>query len=429
MLITFVLNNLAFLLQELANKVPDMVASLITMAENVLFEIQKNNRIGNIIKNAFNMLWQIIEGLIESLTDHTPKLTHDIMQWIITSLQSLHNELQTNGDKVARGIADVVADLLELCIKAIYHLFERLAQIGTDLGNKIGEGIKKAAPELKKKFIEPIKNGVKWIKDRFNDFLSLGKNIINNIKKGVVKVATTLYNKIIEPASNAIKKFGELVSEAWQCGWNFIQGFIDGCKAVGEKAVEGVTWIGTKVVEGWKVILGEHSPSVIAKQSGIYWIQGFLNGLTRMRPELDKNVDGLASSIVDGLANLETDIPNDMSLGDYTYTITPIIDMNTAARDLSSISSMLSTIDGSFISSGFKTPNISLYNNEERVLNVNNQDVVAAVNKLNNRLNDIQKHIDNLQIYLDSGALIGEIKDPLNKEFGRMVTQSKRRKV
>lgn len=429
MLITFVLNNLAFLLQELANKVPDMVASLITMAENVLFEIQKNNRIGNIIKNAFNILWQIIEGLIESLTDHTPKLTHDIMQWIITSLQSLHNELQTNGDKVARGIADVVADLLELCIKAIYHLFERLAELGTWLGNKIGEGIKKAAPELKKKFIEPIKNGVKWIKDRFNDFLSLGRNIINNIKKGVVKVATTLYNKIIEPALNAIKKFGELVSEAWQCGWNFIQGFIDGCKAIGEKAVEGITWIGTKVVEGWQIILGEHSPSVIAKQSGIYWIQGFLNGLTRMRPELDKNVDGLASSIVDGLANLETDIPNDMSLGDYAYTITPIIDMNTAARDLSSISSMLSTIDGSFISSGFKTPNISLYNNEERVLNVNNQDVVAAVNKLNNRLNDIQKHIDNLQIYLDSGALIGEIKDPLNKEFGRMVTQSKRRKV
>lgn len=429
MLITFLLNQLVFLMQQLAAKVPEIVGSLLDMIVGILNELQKEDRMKNIIKDAFNILWQIIEGLLESLIEHTPKLTKDIVEWIATSLESLHHELQTNGDRIARGIADIIGDLLEMAIKAIYHLFERLAQIGTDLGNKIGEGLKKVGPKLKAIFIDPIKNGIQWIKDRFRDLWSLGANIVNNIKKGIKHGIDAVYNAIIKPILDGLDKMKELVVKAFEAGKNFIQGFINGVTEVGTKAVESITWLGEKVVEGWQVILGEHSPSVIAKQSAVYWIEGFLNGLDKMEGSLENNVANIGSIVVSGMNDAVAASKRDIDAGDITYSIVPIVDMNTAISDISAIGSAIKGIDFDAINSSFTAPAISLSNSEEQVLNVNNQDVVAAVNKLNNRLNDIQKHIDNLQIYLDSGALIGEIKDPLNKEFGRMVTQSKRRKV
>ena len=429
MLVQFLLSHLVTLLQELAKTVPDMVAALLDMAERVLKELQDNERTKNIIQYAFNILWQIVEGLLESLIEHTPKLTKDIVEWIATSLESLHHELQTNGDRIARGIADIIGDLLEMAIKAIYHLFERLAQIGTDLGNKIGEGLKKVGPKLKAIFIDPIKNGIQWIKDRFRDLWSLGANIINNIKKGIKHGIDAVYNAIIKPILDGLDKMKELVVKAFEAGKNFIQGFIDGVSEVGKKAVEGITWLGEKVVEGWQVILGEHSPSVIAKRSAVYWIEGFLNGLDKMEGSLKNNVSNIGSIVVSGMEDAVAASKNNIDAGDITYSITPIVDMNSAINDISNIGLALKGLNLDSFNASFAAPAISLSSNEERVFKVNNSDVVDAVTKLTRRLNGIEEHMDNLQVFLDSSTLVGEIKKPLNKEFGKMMIRTRRGKL
>ena len=410
MLVQFLLSHLVTLLQELAKTVPDMVAALLDMAEGVLKELQDNERTKNIIQYAFNILWQIIEGLLESLIEHTPKLTKDIVEWIATSLESLHHELQTNGDRIARGIADIIGDLLEMAIKAIYHLFERLAQIGTDLGNKIGEGLKKVGPKLKAIFIDPIKNGIQWIKD---------------IKHGIDAV----YNAIIKPILDGLDKMKELVVKAFEAGKNFIQGFINGVTEVGKSAVEGITWLGEKVVEGWQVILGEHSPSVIAKRSAVYWIEGFLNGLDKMEGSLKNNVSNIGSIVVSGMEDAVAASKNNIDAGDITYSITPIVDMNSAINDISNIGLALKGLNLDSFNASFAAPAISLSSNEERVFKVNNSDVVDAVTKLTRRLNGIEEHMDNLQVFLDSSTLVGGIKSPLNKEFGKMMVRTRRGKL
>lgn len=429
MLITFLLNQLVFLMQQLAAKVPEIVGSLLDMIVGILNELQKEDRMKNIIKDAFNILWQIIEGLLESLIEHTPKLTKDIVEWIATSLESLHHELQTNGDRIARGIADIIGDLLEMAIKAIYHLFERLAQIGTDLGNKIGEGLKKVGPKLKAIFIDPIKNGIQWIKDRFHDLWSLGANIINNIKKGIKHGIDAVYNAIIKPILDGLDKMKELVEKAFEAGKNFIQGFIDGVAEVGKSAVEGITWLGEKVVEGWQVILGEHSPSVIAKRSAVYWIEGFLNGLDKMEGSLKNNVSNIGSIVVSGMEDAVAASKNNIDAGDITYSITPIVDMNSAINDISNIGLALKGLNLDSFNASFAAPAISLSSNEERVFKVNNSDVVDAVTKLTRRLNGIEEHMDNLQVFLDSSTLVGGIKSPLNKEFGKMMVRTRRGKL
>lgn len=429
MLITFLLNRLVFLMQQLAAKVPEIVGSLLDMIVGILNELQKEDRMKNIIKDAFDILWQIIEGLLESLIEHTPKLTKDIIEWVATSLESLHHELQTNGDRIARGIADIIGDLLEMAIKAIYHLFERLAQIGTDLGNKIGEGLKKVGPKLKAIFIDPIKNGIQWIKDRFRDLWSLGANIINNIKKGIKHGVDAVYNAIIKPILDGLDKMKELVEDAFQAGKNFIQGFINGVTEVGKSAVEGITWLGEKVVEGWQVILGEHSPSVIAKRSAVYWIEGFLNGLDKMEGSLKNNVSNIGSIVVSGMEDAVAASKNSIDAGDITYSITPIVDMNSAINDISNVSSLLRGLNMDDVNFAFASPNVSLSSTEEKTINVNSKDVVDAISNLTKRLGDIEDHMDQLRLYLDTNELVGGIKSPLNKEFGKMMIRTRRGKL
>ena len=429
MLVKFLLMHLVTLLQELAKTVPDMVAALLDMAEGVLKELQDNERTKNIIQYAFNILWQIVEGLLESLIEHTPALTKDIVEWIATSLESLHHELQTNGERIARGIADIIADLLQMVIEAIYHLFERLAQIGTDIGNKIGEGLKEVGPKLKSIFIDPIKNGIQWIKDRFHDLWSLGAMVINNIKKGIKHGIDAVYNAIIKPILDGIDEMRNLVDKAFEAGKNFIQGFIDGVTEVGQKAVEGITWLGEKVVDGWEIILGEHSPSVKAYKSAVYWIKGFTNGLDDKENTLKKNVNNIGSIVVDGMNDAVAASKRDIDTGDVTYSITPIVDMNSAINDISNIGLALKGLNLDSFNASFTAPSISLSNSEERIFKVNNSDVVDAVSKLTRRLNGIEEHMDNLQVFLDGSTLIGGIKKPLNVEFGKMISQTRRTKL
>ena len=429
MLVKFLLMHLVILLQELAKTVPDMVAALLDMAEGVLKELQDNERTKNIIQYAFNILWQIVEGLLESLIEHTPALTKDIVEWIATSLESLHHELQTNGERIARGIADVIADLLQMAIEAIYHLFERLAQIGTDIGNKIGEGLKEVGPKLKSIFIDPIKNGIQWIKDRFHDLWSLGAMVINNIRKGIKHGIDAVYNAIIKPILDGIDEMRNLVDKAFEAGKNFIQGFIDGVTEVGQKAVEGITWLGEKVVDGWEIILGEHSPSVKAYKSAVYWIKGFTNGLDDKENTLKKNVNNIGSIVVDGMNDAVAASKRDIDTGDVTYSITPIVDMNSAINDISNIGLALKGLNLDSFNASFAAPSISLSNSEERIFKVNNSDVVDAVSKLTRRLNGIEEHMDNLQVFLDGSTLVGGIKKPLNVEFGKMISQTRRTKL
>ena len=429
MLIPFLLNQLVFLMQQLAEKVPEIAGSLLDMIVGILNELQKEDRMKNIIKDAFNILWQIVEGLLESLIEHTPALTKDIVEWIATSLESLHHELQTNGERIARGIADVIADLLQMVIEAIYHLFERLAQIGTDIGNKIGEGLKEVGPKLKTIFIDPIKNGIQWIKDRFNDLWSLGAMVINNIRKGIKHGIDAVYNAIIKPILDGIDEMRNLVDKAFEAGKNFIQGFIDGVTEVGAKAVEGITWLGEKVVDGWEIILGEHSPSVKAYKSAVYWIKGFTNGLDDKENTLKKNVNNIGSIVVDGMNDAVAASKRDIDTGDVTYSITPIVDMNSAINDISNIGLALKGLNLDSFNASFTAPSISLSNSEERIFKVNNSDVVDAVSKLTRRLNGIEEHMDNLQVFLDGSTLVGGIKKPLNVEFGKMISQTRRTKL
>ena len=93
---------------------------------------------------------------------------------------------------------------------------------------------------------------------------------------------------------------------------------------------------------------------------------------------------------------------------------------------MANVSSSVSAIDGLLTSSQAVklagSANLQMTDNTTELqdygVRVNNTDVVRAINSLSDDIEDLQEAMRNLRVYMDTGALVGEIRDPIDKALG-----------
>ena len=49
-----------------------------------------------------------------------------------------------------------------------------------------------------------------------------------------------------------------------------------------------------------------------------------------------------------------------------------------------------------------------------------------AINRLNNRMDELSQSINNMQMVLDTGALVGGIADPMNNALNKISVRNQR---
>ena len=410
------------ILDSLINNLPVILDKVLILLEQLFTQLTTNQRTRKLIEKTFDFLWEIILGFMDSLIKKTPALVHDVFEWVATFLESLHKELSTNGRRIAKAIADIIGDLLQLAIDAIEELFKRLTEIGYNIGTKVGEGLQEVGEWLKEKLIEPIENGLQWIKDKFGEFLTAGKNIINNIVNGIKKVKDDIINNVKDGINKAVDWITGLYDTLVECGKDFINGFIDGITSMGTSIWNNVQDVGTQVVDWWKDVLGIHSPSVIAEDTGFRWIEGFLIAFFKSKSNISKAIMRTGDNIVSTFAKSIDTIPTISSDLSMTSTITPVVDMDSAIKNINKLADITTKIPNIDWSVAFAPPDISFDADEDIALNVNNSDVVTAINKLQTKLDAMEAKIKGLTITLDGKTLVGELTPSINEEMGRLTT-------
>ncbi len=140
-----------------------------------------------------------------------------------------------------------------------------------------------------------------WFKEtffKFGDFLAL------SAIKGYVKVKEAVSSAVSFITSLLSKAFSlwwslnpfRIIYEGWkkaieflkginlfEIGKNIIEGFVKGLKSVITKPVETVKSIGSKIVSGFKSLLGIKSPSVLFMRLGQFLIQGLSLGIAKLK--------------------------------------------------------------------------------------------------------------------------------------------------
>lgn len=106
-------------------------------------------------------------------------------------------------------------------------------------------------------------------------------------------------------AADAIKEWFKGLKEADNIPMYIIKGLVNGLKNGAQAVIGGIIELGKKLIEGFKKILGIHSPSVVFFALGGFIIAGLLGGLKAKFPEVFDIIKNFGKKIIDVFKNID----------------------------------------------------------------------------------------------------------------------------
>ena len=245
---------------------------------------------------------------------------------------------------------------------------------------------------------------VTGINESMNTVIKSAEDITSNFR-------TTISN------SNAFKEAGR------NAGFGFASGLTD--ERVLEEVRRGGSRLGNEAYESARRSLDEHSPSRKMMEVGSFAGEGFVLGFLEWVKAASNAGGNIGESAQDGLKealnNLGKEIQNEDEL--ISPVITPILDLSDIEKNASAISGLLNTDKTVTLAAGAGLSfagglNNLLSNIQASIPDNTNDDVILAINGLRDDLNVLSARVNNLQVVMDTGELVGVITDPIDSQLG-----------
>ena len=115
------------------------------------------------------------------------------------------------------------------------------------------------------------------------------RNIVNGFVKGVKNA----FLKMVDFIKSIPSKVKSVFTGMTNIGKNMIKGLWNGVKDMKNWVIDKVKGLGKGIVKGLKKALGIHSPSKEFAIIGKFSMLGYEEGLQKMKPELDKAINGM----------------------------------------------------------------------------------------------------------------------------------------
>ena len=164
-----------------------------------------------------------------------------------------------------------------------------------------------------------------------------------------------------------------------------------------------------------------NSPSKLYYQNGAYIVQGLVNGIEQNTQNVESAVGDMSNAILVSFGN-PIDYLSKITTGELEYdpSIRPVFDGSSIRTGADSINSMLrnQTVSVSGFS-GKLAADISS-------LDHTNSDVVGELRALREEMSYMQDAISNMQIVMDTGALVGSTVDAYDEALGRRAVYGRR---
>ena len=315
----------------------------------------------------------------------------------------------------------------------------------TNLGQKGEEGIKK--------FLDAFKNAEQNVKTSIATlFSTVTAEMLSETKKNLIesagritmtrfseafnseeshrkiaeelnRVASYLYDTMVRDEGQRATVVNLMKQAGRQAAYGFAEGLTD------ERALEevrrGGSRLGNEAYESARRSLDEHSPSRKMMEVGSFAGEGFVLGFLEWAKAASNAGGNIGESAQDGLKealnNLGKEIQNDDEL--ISPVITPILDLTDIEKNASAISGLLNTDKTVTLAAGAGLSfaggiNNLLSNIQASIPDNTNDDVVLAINGLRDDLNVLSARVNNLQVVMDTGELVGVITDPIDSQLG-----------
>lgn len=241
---------------------------------------------------------------------------------------------------------------------------------------------------------------------------TFGTDMVTNIASGIEAGTGIISDAIVNMLKKATSAINAWKSSFYSAGYNMIIGFNNGMVAAAPTVYKNARIIANGAANIMRNTLLIRSPSRVFAEIGEYTMLGFAKGIEDSGGEAIDSVVTIGDALITAMQNAMA-FAADSEYG-FTPTITPVMDMS----NMNSQSSMLRGVVGSFDMRGA----VANANIDGATINnsIQSKDIINEIRQLNERLAIMDENLQNMQLVLDTGTLVGATSAKMDNQFGKM---------
>ena len=327
--------------------------------------------------------YTVIESLLTVIAEHVPQLAEAGANLMIAFMQAISEQIPRITDEgykcaiaLINGLADTIRNNNVELINAVNNLMDAV--------------------------IQAI---MQWLVE----FSPLGLLMDDELKKGILDGETNVITAVEELIKNIIARIKEFASDFTDAATNLIAGFIEGFKSSwAGQALEEASNFASNIVKSFnsKKGLNENSPSKKTRQSGIYFVQGFIDGLKYSELKAINYTKKVGSDLSNALKTSVEEASVAVSdTMEFHPVVSPVFDLTNLRKGAVTANSLLAgrSLDlASNISVGY-SPNGS-------VGSANNETPTTGGNTTFIQNNYSPKALSRVDIYRDTRNMLSQYK-------------------
>ena len=259
---------------------------------------------------------------------------------------------------------------------------------GTTLANSLNSGMQSGLTVINNTLSSVLTKAVSSIRSKASAFIYAGRILSTNLASGISSGRGSAVSSASSVASSATTEVNSQYGAFRTAGHYLVAGF---CKGINES-----TWMAKAkakamakaAVEAAEAELGVASPSKVFKQIGAYSAEGFAIGLSMLGNEVEESASSMASIAVNTARNTMSTVLDTLNTEvDSQPTIRPIVDLSDVKTGADAIHGMFNGVQTVGVRSNLNAINASI---NSKLQNGSNDDVVSAINKLNDGLANVK---------------------------------------
>lgn len=240
-------------------------------------------------------------------------------------------------------------------------------------------------------------------------------------KVGLIKNNTE--DELQEMADTAQKV---LTEAGWdETGKQIVKGLTEGVQSEKSSFVDEITQMALAGVQAAKSTLDIHSPSRVFREIGNYTGLGFVKGLQDYVDRSYAAGSEMAESAEGGLSGVLQTIADIVSGGfDMEPVIRPVLDLSAVSAGADALNNLFySQRAVGLVGQAAVAFEAQRGGSSQTTISVDNDDVVAELRTLRGEMASMLKRMEKLRVVLNTGALVGELAEPMDVALGQRSTQ------
>lgn len=255
-------------------------------------------------------------------------------------------------------------------------------------------------------------------------FYDAGSNVISEVIRGMNEKNPSISSTLTDLLDSAAQSVNaSCMSQFYDIGKNVAIGLANGIFNYSYLARNAARSMAGSASAAAKNTLLIYSPSRVFSEMGMYCAKGLANGIAENSNMAESSASNMAEKLAFATEYALQGI-NDALNSDNHLVITPVLDLTNIQTGINSMDGMLASRRSVVMSNASDIASITARNASavSNQIDQNGSDfsgIVGAISSVNARIDALGEKMSNMQIVLNSGALVGQISGDIDRNLGQ----------